>query len=320
MKLFFSILSIFATYNSSYGQREYIDKNYDCKLLTVWNPFFKNPSKIDTILLRVECYVIRDQFAYGINLLDSLIRTNPKEGKLFVLKAQYHYRHNIYDTVYFSCLREAINLNYDLGFSLGLTANLYYNYISATESPNSTFTLSNSKKNQLLELCEKNCLKSLPIYNERKDFILELLSLTKKKKADLNGQKIEELNLVSKFDTLTIVSQLMDCGEFGGHLEYIKCYHSNNDIVAEFSQDPPYCELGHKSENAPHIFKTGLQKISLAQLDTYVKHFNSINPNPHRMTNAPTSFWVMKDSNIYYIRDWSGNSKEFESLRDATFK
>jgi hypothetical protein len=276
---------------------------------------------LDTLLIEVECLVIRDRFSVGMKMLDSLIKDNPENGKLYYCKAFYYRDNNIYDTTYFSLLRKSIELNYQIGSSLGSFANFCFNFIVACEKPKSPIILSSLKKIEFLNISEGYCIKAIPLENRGKDSYLELLAMIKDKRNEISGIKTGELKFNNKFDTLTLVSQLMDCGEFGGHLEYIKFYHSNKNIVAEFSQDIPSCQNEMKPDNPPYKFyKKDPQKVDSTLIKSYIKHFVRINKRPDSSTNAPTSFWIMQDSNIYFVRDWTGNSKQYEKLRDKIFK
>lgn len=256
-----------------------------------------------------------------MKILDSLIKSNLDNGKLYAYKASYFSQNNVFDTVYFAFQKEAIRLNYFLGSSLYNLACDYYNYIISCESEKSILHLSKDKKIELLNSAEINCLKAIPIDKSGKNRCLELLVMIKNKKAAITNTKIEPLKFTNKFDTLLIISQLMDCGEFGGHLEYIKCYHVKDNIVSVFYQDQPFCQGMEKSDKPLYnLYKKEQQNIDSTELKSYINHFNSIEEHPDMTTNAMTSFWIFMDTNLYFQRDWTGNSKEYELLRDKIFK
>jgi tetratricopeptide (TPR) repeat protein len=321
MKKVSLIFMFFAFTITLFGQYKYIDKDYDCKLLDWHYRYIKNPNKLDTLLIRIECLVSRGQFNSGMKILDSLIKSNPNNGKLYAYKSTYLSQNNIFDTAYFAYQKKAVELNYFLGSSLYSLACNYYNYFNGCEAEKSPHHLSKVKKVELLNLAEINCLKAMSIDKSIKNFCLELLVMIKNKKAVINKTKIESLRFSNKFDTLLIISRLMDCGEFGGHLEYIKCYHAKNNLIAVFSQDELFCQGEQKPDKPPYgLYKKGEQKIDSVILKSYINHFNNIEEHPDMTTNAITSFWVFIDSNFYFQRDMSGNSKEYESLRDKIFK
>jgi hypothetical protein len=302
------------------GQNLDIDKNYDCNLLNNRYLYIENPTKIDSILLKIECLVIRGQFDNGMNMLDSLLKQNPDNGNLYYLKGHYYSDKNIFDTVYISYQKKAIELNYELHLCLYNLGNYYYNYLISCESGTSPIKLSNNQKLELLNSAEINYTKALS-YKEFKADALEAIYKTKEKRAFITNNKIPELTFTNQFDTLLIITQLRDCGEFGGHLEYIKCYHSNGNIVGIFSQDERFCDYKIKPNKPPYqLYKKGEQKASSEMLKLYVEHFKEIIPDPDIATNAPTAFWIIKDSNIYFQRDWTGNSKEYQKFRDTIFK
>lgn len=321
MRICFLILLFFTLSRTVQGQDQYIDKDYECKLLDCNYRYMKNPTKLDTLLIAVECLVIRDQFSQGMRKLDSLIQVYPENGKLYYYKAFYCRDNNIYDTTYFSLLRKSIDLNYQNGSSLGTFANFCYEFIVACEKPNSLTILPKTKKKELLNVTENYCLKAIQLDNAGKNSHLELLAMTKQKRNEISGIKTGDLKFSNDFDTLIFVSQLNDCGEFGGHLEYIKFYHIEKNIVGEFSQDVPYCQDEMQPDTPPYAaYKKGPEKVDSTSIKSYIKHLKNINKRPDAVTNAPTSFWVIQGENIYFVRDWTGNSKQYETLRDKIFK
>jgi hypothetical protein len=301
-----------------FGQEQYINKNYDCNLLSWMKK--KGETELDLKLIKIECLIIRDQFESGMKILDSLIFANPTNGELCATKADYLSRNNRFDTTYISYQKQAIKLNYNLGYSIYHLGDYYYNFLMCCERDKSPLKLSKTQKLELLEFAELNFSKALLLNKKLKSNYLENLAKIKEKRAELTNIKIDELKFSNEFDTLLIISELMDCGEFGGHLEYIKCYHSKGNIVAIFSQDEPFCQNEKPARPPDTSYKTGEQKIDSKILKSYIEHFKKIIKNPDVVTNAPTTFWIIQNSNIYFQRDWTGNSKEYETLRDKTFK
>ena len=113
----------------------------------------------------------------------------------------------------------------------------------------------------------------------------------------------------------------MDCGEYGGHIEYINCFYQQGELKAIFWKDDPICQMEIPEEELiENDYKSDTQTISKEVLSQYLNHVLNIDKWPLMNTNAPTSFWIIKDDDPFFIRDWTGNSKEYEAFRDKIFK
>ncbi len=123
-------------------------------------------------------------------------------------------------------------------------------------------------------------------------------------------------------DTLTIFSEVRDCGEFGGHNEYITITYDKN-FVATFKSDKP-CKL-------PEMAVYSLDKIYKDKIDLtdqlqkyivdYIKKFKNYKDNPDVQCNAPSGNYLKFRKDKTYLADddceWK---KVFESFRDSLFK
>jgi hypothetical protein len=301
--------------------QSYVSENYDCDLLNWRFEEIENPTTIDTVLVDVECLINRNQYDKGMGLLDSLIEKNHYNPDLYLLKAHFQERNNLFDTIYFNSYRIALELGADTGQTLYNLGALYYNYVIACNNSDSPVKVTASEKIDILNHAES--VVKLAAYHDYKylSYSYEFLSLSKEAKAEIMGEAIKPISLESKFDTLLLMSQLMDCGEFGGHIEYIKCYYQNEELKGVFWKDAPICEIEipvvDKKQND---YKTDPQVISIKDLRQYLKHVLKIDKEPSSWTNAPTSFWVIRDNDPFFIRDWTGNCAEYESFRDKIFK
>ena len=240
MRRSFILLIVYLSVYSVFGQSKDFYKNYDC-YTHVRN---ENPASLDYNLELIQCIARHDNYDKAMRLLDSLILIYPDSGKLYFFKAICRLEQNMYDTTCISFYKKAIDLNYNLSLCYENMGGHYYNFLVFCEYKNSPFKLKLKEKLKLLDLAEENYLKSININKISKEYVLQDLALVKYKRDTLLGVKQKELSYPDKFDTITIITSLLDCGEFGGHLEYVKIYHSGKDIVGVLSLDSIYCSPG----------------------------------------------------------------------------
>lgn len=315
------LLVVFSSFCLNSNCQSFIDKNYDCELLNWKYEYIENPTSVDSTLIDVECLIIRDKYKKGISLLNSLIEKNKDNPELYLRKAYFQADKDIFDTLYFNNFRIALELGADTSETLYNTGVYYYNYLISVNDSSSPVKLANTDKINLIDQAEM-VVKKAAIHDEKYlSYSYEFLSQSKELKAKIKNEKLNPFSLDDKFDTLLIMSQIMDCGEFGGHIEYIKCFYQNDELKATFWKDDPDCEVEiPKEEFVEYNYKSKPQLISYEALSQYVNHVINIDKKPSMWTNAPTSFWIIKDNDPFFIRDWTGNSKEYELFRDKIFK
>jgi hypothetical protein len=318
-KVLIIIVLLFFYHNSN--SQNYIDENYDCELLNWRFEHIDAPTAVDTILIDVECLIIRNQYEKGMSLLDSLIQKNKDYPELYLQKAYYQADYNRFDTAYFANFRKALKLGADTSFTLYNLGVYYYNYLLAFNDSTFQQELSSSEIISLINQAEHVVRKSAIYDKEYLSYSYEFLSMSKQLKADVRNENLTPFSVEVKFDTLLLMSQLMDCGEFGGHIEYIKCYYDNEKLKAIFWKDDPICQIEVPEEElADNDYRKAPQEITENILNQYVNHVINIDRNPSMMTNAPTSFWMVKDGDPFFICDWTGNSEEYELFRNTIFK
>ncbi|MFT4850983.1 MAG: hypothetical protein ACI83B_003545 [Sediminicola sp.] len=315
------LIILFFLYQQNAKGQNYIDENYDCELLNWKIELEENPTAVETALKDVECLIIRNQYQKGIKLLDSLIVQNTTNTKLYHIKTHFQVNHNIYDTTYFKNLRLALSLGSapDTSMILYNLGVYYLNFLVACNDSNSPVTIEESQFLNLIDRAE-NYAKESSTYN--KEYIPDYYGfkfIVKETRSNYLNIPLQPLSYNDDFDTILIMSELRDCGEFGGHIEYIKCYQKNGEIKGEFWAGPTDCKYEAQNENNQE-FKFKPQNISKVELKKYINHVLSIEKNPSSWTNAPTSFWVIIDGEPFFILDWSGNSVEYEKFRNMFFK
>lgn len=133
-------------------------------------------------------------------------------------------------------------------------------------------------------------------------------------------------------DTLLITAYIADCGEFGGHKEYIRVFQNSGKIFASLIKDKP-CNHSYQLPDTlthvqflGHIVNESRDKKELTSRDeSAIQHFlteftkkkaarNTI------ISNAPTEFWIESPGKISGYLDQSGRWDGFNILRDSIFK
>jgi len=302
------------------NSQNHIDENYDCELLNWKFKYIDNPTSVDTTLIFVKCLIIRNQYEKGMSLLDSLIEKNKDNPELYLQKAYHQADKKELDTAYFVNFRIALKHGAEPSLTLYNLGVHYFNYVVACNDSSSPVTLSASEKINLIKQAESFVKQSAVHNKEYLSYSYEFLSLSKEFKAKIRNEDLPPLALTEEFDTLLIMSRLPDCGEFGGHIEYIKCYYQQGELKAVFWKDDPICDIVIPKEVViENDYKTDPQTVSKEALFQYLYHVINIDKSPSVYTNAPTSFWIVKDNDPFFIRDWTGNSKEYELFRDKIF-
>lgn len=126
-------------------------------------------------------------------------------------------------------------------------------------------------------------------------------------------------DLTSK-DTLKIWSNIMDCGEFGGHNEYIFIYQNKDKTFAKLKRDK-FCDPKSEINKPKGKFKKSIELSSefKSSISNYVNKFNDFKATSGLFSNAPTDFWIKYKEEVYHFNDPSGRWKEFLILRDELF-
>lgn len=317
-KYFTLSLLFILTISNSYSQTK---DNYDECISSFLEDFnMENPTELDSLKIKLECILYTKEYEKGLKLVDSLIQSNPSDGSLYHLKGNILYR-DIRDTAYIQYYRKAAQLGFLEGREYLTIGQHYLSYSHGNGFFESPLNLSDADVLKILMISKKNIHKALAI---TKDYSAECYeSLVKIQSAEnyINKIELKPLQFNQDFDTLIIMSFLMDCGEFGGHMEYIKFFHENDNIVGVYSQDQPVCMADIQPKKELYAdYKQDHQIISPAQLKMYIDHFNSIQKDIGYTSNAPSEFWLLIDGVYYFKRDWSGNSLEYEILRNSLFK
>lgn len=282
-------------------------------------------ASLDFSLTKVECYITYNCYEKWMKILDSLIKLYPDSGKLLLSKCWYINRENPIDTS-ISCdyLRQCIKLNYMTGYSNYLIGMIYYNYYLNYESNKTIIQFPLNNKLSMLNEAEDYFLQAVRLDKKIVPGYYEQIYNIRKKKAELLGDSVSSFMYTNKFDTLLIIGEIRDCGEFGGHYEYIKCYHSQVNIVAVFSQDKQECIGGMEPDKPSYSnYKKGEQEVSQETFKIFLNKFNELTDRydiSKGVSNAPTTFYILYNSNVYYKFDGIGRTDFFTKFRDSIFR
>lgn len=165
------------------------------------------------------------------------------------------------------------------------------------------YKLTDDEKSRLMDLAERNFWLS---YSSGLKEAIFIVGDIQKMKNELF--KIPQANIDLGQDTITIIASILDCGEFGGHVETIDIINNgDNNYTAIFHSDSIYCqeERSRLSENSKF---NGLQvKASRNNLNVLLNAINSYKDNGV-ISNAPFEIAVLKKQDVLSHRigiEWS---------------
>jgi hypothetical protein len=125
--------------------------------------------------------------------------------------------------------------------------------------------------------------------------------------------KWTSLDRLGRGDTLKLFAKYTDCGEWGGHHEYLLIYRESN-LILRYSRDSVQC-------SEPNVFRTKLPDIvksldntSRRAIEEYILLVDRLSREPQRTgSNAINGFYVLVgDKEVRYLDsfDWD----EFDKL------
>ena len=147
----------------------------------------------------------------------------------------------------------------------------------------------------------------------------------------VNSQTVKDFTSFENFDKLTtlkIISYIhdtLDCGEFGGHREYIIFTKSNNQLYMNYEREKSDCLLSFKNEKKYSSLIVFSYKDSVTidkekDIISYIERLINHRPNKNSSSNAPNYYEVIltKDSFSlsFKISDKDNSWDEYESFRN----
>ncbi len=126
-------------------------------------------------------------------------------------------------------------------------------------------------------------------------------------------------NLSDK-DTLIIGGYIEDCGEFGGHNEYIKIYKCGKNLTALFKMEHiQTCRGSVIGKDRTLKNKTVLSDSGIALINRYIKEFGNSFVYYYAAVYTST-FWIVYKGIDYYRKVPSNQLSGFTELRDRLFR
>lgn len=300
-------------FHVAFSQEESV-RNDDCYSRYKWFPKIGNPTLLDSLKCDIFCSSNRNNLNNKQEVLDSLLIIHENDGFLNMSKGDYLMQENYQDTLFLKYYKKAAKIGFEQEFLYTNISIFYFNY--------SLNDLTKESKLSILANANKYIQKALLLHTEAPAFKLEVLGSIKMQLKEVENKDLHVPKHPRFFDTLYIMTHMRSCGEFGGHMEYIKCYQKEDKLLGIFSVGKAFCEQGFQPSEESLLlnYKTSPQIIDSIALQTYLNYFNSITDEMNILSNAPSCFWVLIDNDYYFRRDLSGNSEEYKTFRNDIFK
>ena len=220
------------------------------------------------------------------------------------------------DTSYFRHYRYCIEKDYEKArcyYNIGAG---YMNFIPPRieNDLSKANKLTEADKLRLMDLAERNFW--LSYSSGLKEAIFIVGDIQKMKNEYL---KIPLPNINIRQDSLKIIADIRDCGEFGGHIETIDIVHGGrNNYIATFHSDSIFCqeEKARLSENSKYKGKqAGVSKRNLSVLINALDSFKKIS----LISNAPFRIAIQHNKDVLYQRIDSQYWTYYKDFRMKTF-
>jgi hypothetical protein len=150
-----------------------------------------------------------------------------------------------------------------------------------------------------------------------------------------SGDVSFNLAALSKTDSIRLSGYISDCGEFGGHKEFIVLNKKSSSFSASFNQEPPCSTLfyhipdllkqrndtlGEKDENSHLKSEIIITEKEIVLLQKYFKEFQEIGSDcGDSFSNALSEFSITTPAWQRFRQDRCNRSKIFVILRDQLF-
>lgn len=292
------------------------DKEADCNYFAKIN---EPRTDLQKQRLFIHCLVHgRGELSRALFMLDSLNKLYNSDD-LINDKARYLALFRPCDTTYLSIQRQLIEKGYLIFFSYTQLGIYYMNYVAVGGTDTSSVKMNREKKIELLELSKSYLNKGLNDPNTEKGYTFIYLPQVEKELCALKGLKIQELSTSTKFDSLIIIADIPDCGEFGGHFEYIKVYREPSTFVAKFTSDSTKCQDGFKRDEPIHT--PTRTHVSLTSNVLSHNFFRSIETGSHGDEHFFVYVYVNDILREYSAWENKGTNRiEYEKFKQDIFK
>jgi hypothetical protein len=304
------LLSFFVTL-FSYAQNDSINKG-DCNFFNETINFLNYHKFIDTIgTPELACSISDNNYIQLINCLLSYDSVNPK---LNFYKAGLSERKEITDTSFFRYYRVSIENDFKKGESYyNMGAFFINNLFSWQKDSMAMFGFLKNEQEKYLNLAEKYMWSSFK--SGFKESIFAIGDIQNLKNEYLKTPK-PRINLDQ--DTLTIVAQIMDCGEFGGHIEKIHLINNGDNYNTYFFSDSIYCmnEITRPSFNSKYNAKnTVIPKDFLIELAYAIDSYKDVGV----LTNSSVAIAIVWNEHVLYQRIQDSRWPHYLEFRKKIF-
>jgi len=120
-------------------------------------------------------------------------------------------------------------------------------------------------------------------------------------------------------DTIHISGYIADCGEFGGYIDKMEFYWSNDNLIGVLIKNEGNCSLKFSEMFNPYNKRILLDLSKQNIIQKYADDFANLAITPSAESNAPTEFWITVKNRTYHRWDPSGKWRNFCALRDSLF-
>lgn len=138
--------------------------------------------------------------------------------------------------------------------------------------------------------------------------------------SEIQNNSENGIRLINAFnpDTLTIEAQFADCGEWGGHIERIDIYQTNNSVVALFTKDTVKCpDPANTNRNMIHESTLNLSEEDQIDVVNFLQELMKRSFQDEVVNHAGNYYQASRSNGELFIRfnnyhmDWTG----FERLK-----
>jgi hypothetical protein len=261
------------------------------------------------------------EFAYSIpaekynQLVSCLLAFEPENPKLNFHKATLSESENINDTSFFKYYRKSIESDYMIGESYYNMGVFFINNLLKRKINDSLAIFDFRKKEQewYFNIAENYIWSS---YNSGfKESVFAIGEIQNLKHEYLNAFK-PIVNLDQ--DTLIIITQVLDCGEFGGHIEKIELINNDDIYNAYFYSDSIYCR--NEIPRSSNVSKYNGKNVIISE-DILIDFISAINSYEDKggLTNAPVEIAIISNDQILYKRIQNSRWPYYLEFRKRTF-
>lgn len=306
MKLHLSLLLILFAFQAK--SQTGVDHDFDCDYIFDRFEQLEAPTLKDTLLALSHCHYVNSDFLSALSVLDSSISLGYHDLNIYLGKAVCQLLINPLDTSYLETLRayEAINpSNPDVAMYL---ADFRIDWLTVLTDSCSSDSCMMSLKEEFAK-CEREIHQAIQAskanWPEGYELLYELDELGPFEHAITTSS----FQYSNEFDTTIIIIDIRDCGEFGGHHEIIECFRTEDGLNATFYRDSITCSYRHTNNADATPFNAEAQNIDSNSLESFVHFVLNIDRAPGSMTNAPVTYWIIQDEQMYYLIDHMPRAK-----------